>query len=162
AAAGTTIGAGAASQITITGQPATAAQSGITLTTQPVIQLLDGAGNAVAQAGVQVTASIVSGSLTLSNATAITNAAGTASFGSLSLSGLTGAYTLRFSASGLGTATAGSATVLSAGTATQLGIFTQPSTAAQSGIALGLQPQIQVRDASGNPVGSQGVQVTAS
>src|SRR5204862_7900400 len=51
---------------------------------------------------------------------------------------------------------------LTAGTATQLTVTTQPSATAQSGVPFTQQPVIQVRDVSGNPVNQSGVTVTAA
>ena len=57
---------------------------------------------------------------------------------------------------------AAAATVLSAGTATQLSLTTQPSVTATNGVALVTQPIAQLRDVSGNAVSQNGVQVTAT
>src|SRR5205814_450493 len=51
---------------------------------------------------------------------------------------------------------------ITAGTATQLSITTQPSATAQSGVAFAQQPVVQLRDASGNAVSQAGVTVTAA
>src|SRR2546425_1086029 len=56
-----TITAGAATQLTLTTQPSTTAQSGVPLAQQPVVQLRDANGNAVSQAGGTVTAAIATG-----------------------------------------------------------------------------------------------------
>src|SRR5204863_418029 len=135
-----TVGAGAATQLTLTTQPSATAQSGVAFAQQPVVQLRDGAGNPVSQAGVTVTAAIATGGGTLGGTlTATTTAGGTASFTNLSISGTTGDRTLSFSATGLTVATSGTITV-TAGTATQLTLATQPSTTAQSGVAFAQQP----------------------
>ncbi|HEX9485986.1 MAG TPA: hypothetical protein VF976_02885, partial [Gemmatimonadales bacterium] len=44
----------------------------------------------------------------------------------------------------------------------KVALVTQPSAAAQSGIALAPQPAVQLQDVNGNPVGQQGVVVTAA
>src|SRR6266481_3290967 len=157
-----TMGSGAATQLTLTTQPSAAAQSGVAFAQQPVLQLRDGAGNAVGQAGVTVTATIATGTGTLGGTvTAVTNASGVASFADLSISGTAGNYTLSFSATGLTAAVSGPIT-LSAGAATQLTLTTQPSAAAQSGVAFAQQPVLQLRDGAGNPVSQAGVSVTAT
>lgn len=46
--------------------------------------------------------------------------------------------------------------------ATQLALTTAPSTTAQNGVALALQPTVQLKDASGNPVAQALVPVTAA
>src|SRR2546422_4422627 len=68
---------------------------------------------------------------------------------------------MRFGATGLTSVSSG-AIVLSAGAATQLTLTTQPSAAAQSGVAFAQQPVVQLRDANGNPVSQSGVVVTAT
>src|SRR5439155_753912 len=125
-----TITAGAATQLTLTTQPSSTAQSGVAFAQQPVVQLRDGAGNAVSQSGVTVTAAIATGGGTLGGTlTATTTSGGTASFTNLSVTGTVGDRTLSFSATGLTVATSGTITV-TAGTATQLTLATQPSTTA--------------------------------
>ncbi len=152
----------AASRLAITTQPSAAAQSGIAFPQQPVLQLQDAFGNAVAQSGVAVTAAIASGTGTLGGtATVSTNAAGVATFADLAISGPVGAYTLGFSATGLTGATSGTIN-LAAGAASQLAVTTQPSATAQSGVAFPQQPVVQLRDAAGNPVSQAGVTVTAA
>src|SRR5205807_1202178 len=93
--------------------------------------------------------------------TATTNGSGVASFTNLAITGAAGDRTLTFSATGLTSATSGTITI-TAGAATQLSLTTQPSSAAQSGVAFAQQPVIQLRDASGNPVSQSGVTVTAA
>src|SRR5205807_654365 len=83
--------------------------------------------------------------------TATTNGSGVASFTNLAISGAAGDRTLSFSATGLTAATSGTITI-TAGTATQLTVTTQPSATAQSGVAFAQQPVVQLRDASGNAV----------
>src|SRR5207248_1991392 len=157
-----TITAGAATQVSMTTQPSSSAQSGAAFAQQPVVQLRDASGNPVAPRGVTVTAAIATGGGTLGGTlTAATNASGVASFTDLSITGTAGDRTLSFSATGLTAATSGTITI-TAGTATQLSITTQPSSSAQSGAAFAQQPVIQVRDASGNPVSQNGVTVTAA
>src|SRR5206468_2697878 len=157
-----TVGAGAASQLTLTTQPSATAQSGVAFAQQPVVQLRDGAGNAVSQPGVTVTAAIATGPGAVGGTlTATTTSGGTASFTNLSIGGAVGDRTLSFSASGVTSVESGTITV-TAGTATQLTLATQPSTTAQSGVAFAQQPVVQLRDGAGNPVSQAGVTVTAA
>jgi hypothetical protein len=152
----------AATQLSITTQPSATAQSGVPFAQQPVIQLRDGAGNAVAQAGVMVTAAIASGGGSLGGTTtASTDASGVAIFADLSITGEPGQRTLRFSASGLTPATSAPIDVTAA-SATQLSISTQPSATAQSGVPFAQQPVIQLRDGAGNAVAQAGVSVSVS
>src|SRR5205814_1164806 len=122
-----TVSAGAATQLTLTTQPSATAQSGDAFAQQPVVQLRDGAGNAVSQSGVTVTAAIptiggtLGGTLTATSTTLFRS-----SFTNLSISGTTGDRTLSFSATGLTPAVSGTITV-GAGAATQLTLTTQPS-----------------------------------
>ena len=165
-----------ASQGSFTVPPPTTATNGGVLSPQPVIQLRDGSGNPVQQAGVVVTASItqVGGGpaaaagtgetaavATLGGSTtATTNAQGVATFTNLSITGTAGSYTLSFSAPGM-TPLVSPPIALGAGAATQLFIAVQPSSAAQSNTPLPVQPEVQLRDASGNDVSQAGVVVTA-
>src|SRR5205823_2351445 len=157
-----TVAAGTATQLTLTTQPSPTAQSGVAFAQQPVVQLRDGAGNAVSEAGVTVTAAIATGGGTLGGTlTATTTETGVATFTNLAITGAAGDRTLSFSATGL--TSVNSATVtLTAGTATQLTVTTEPAATAQSGVPFTQQPVIQVRDASGNPVSQGGVTVTAA
>ena len=157
-----TVGAGAASQLIFSTSPPGAAGSGVPLSPQPGLQLVDVLGNAVAQAGVVVTASLGSGTATLSGGTsATTNTAGIASFSGLTLNGSGTTVTLTFSAPGITSVTSGPI-VLGAGTAGALAMVTQPSASAQSGIAFAVQPRVELRDASGNDVNQGGVAITAA
>jgi hypothetical protein len=153
--------AGPASQLALTTSPPATATSGQPLAPQPVLQLRDGFGNAVGQAGVVVTADLGSGTATLAGGTtATTSAAGTATFSNLSLTG-SGDVTLRFSAPGLTAAASGTIT-LSSAAATALAMVTQPSSAAQSGTPFPVQPAVELHDGSGNDVNRAGVAITAS
>ena len=146
------------SQLSITTQPSSSAQSGIAFAQQPVILVRDAQNTPVS--GIVVTASIASGGGVLGGtATATSNAAGSASFSNLSLSGTVGTRTLSFSAAGVPPVTSASIS-LTAGPASQLAITTQPSSSTASGSTLAQQPVLLVTDASNNPVG--GVVVTAT
>src|SRR5439155_1362807 len=116
-----TITAGAATQLTVTTEPSSTAQSGVAFAQQPVIQVRDASGNAVSQAGVTVTAVIATGpaGATLSNATASTVGSGAATFSGLAISGTAGSYTLRFESGTLTPATSSTIT-LGAGAAATL------------------------------------------
>ena len=155
------LGAGAATQLTITTQPA-GAMSGNAFTTQPVIQLRDASGNPVPQAGIDVSASVnQAGASLIGTTTAQTNASGAATFADLGLSGTTGSYTLDFAASGLPNVTSAPINLGAAG-ATQLTMSTQPSATVASGSALAQAPAVQLRDAGGNVVSQSGVSVTVA
>src|SRR5207249_4566300 len=144
------LGAGTASQLALTTQPSSSAQSGLAFAQQPVVQVQDASGNPVSQSGDVVTATIASGpaGATLANATATTGTTGAASFGGLAISGAPGTYTLSFGATGLNPATS-SAIALSAGAAVTLGFTVQPSSAA-AGATISPAVQVTARDAQGN------------
>ena len=158
-----TLGAGAATQIRIAVQPPAGAGSGVALSPAPEIQLADQSGNPVSTAGIQVTASIASGTGgTLGGTQAVpTNAGGRAIFSNLSIAGASGSFTLRFSTAALGSVVSNAVT-LGAGNADHLSITTQPSSSGASGVALSTQPAVQLRDGANNPVSLAGVTITAS
>ncbi|HEX9165911.1 MAG TPA: carboxypeptidase-like regulatory domain-containing protein, partial [Gemmatimonadales bacterium] len=158
------LAAGPASQLTLTTPPSSTATNGQPLAQQPTVQLRDGAGTAVAQAGVTVTAVIATspgGTPGLAGGSAITDANGLATFSGLTISGTVGSYTLRFESGALTPVTSGGIT-LAAGAASQLTLTTQPSTTAQNTVAFPQQPVVQLRDAGGNAVSQSGVTVTAT
>ena len=158
------LAAGNPSSLSIVTQPSATAQSGIPFSRQPVVRLLDGAGNVVSQSGVAVTASIASGpagGALGGTGIAATDGSGIATFTNLSLSGPAGSYTLRFSSGAL-TAVNSAAIELGAGSGSTLALTTQPSSQVTSGQVFPRQPVVQLRDASGNPVTQAGVMVAAS
>src|SRR3989442_15983590 len=90
------VNAGPASKLTLTTAPSSSAQSGTALAQQPVAQLQDANGNAVSQAGVLVTATVVQAGGTAGNATATTADRGAATLSRLTLTGTAGRFTPRF------------------------------------------------------------------
>ena len=155
-----TLTAGTATALAFNTSPGSTAQSGIALPTQPKVQLLDGAGNPVSQAGVTVTATIIGGTGTLANSTAVTASNGLATFSGLAISGSAGTFTLQFSASGL-TPVASGAIVLSGGTATTLSLNGGNNQTATAGTSVAIAPSVRVTDANGNPVTGTVVTFTA-
>src|SRR2546430_9993379 len=88
--------------------------------------------------------------------------AGVASLPGLSLNKTGQGYTLTATTGGIpGVATSAQFNVIAAA-AGQLALTTPPSATAQSGAPFAQQPAVQVQDANGNPVATQGVSVTAS
>jgi adhesin/invasin len=153
---------GTAGRLRVAVQPSTPTQSGAPFATQPVVQVVDQAGNPTPQAGITVTATVSSGPTgSLQNATAATDASGRASFGGLALTGAVGNYTLSFSAPGL-TGVTSAPIAITAGGAARLAFVTQPSTLARSRAPLVIQPVLQVQDPSGNPIRQAGITVTAT
>src|SRR5204863_5311055 len=94
-----TLTAGTATQLTVTTEPSTTAQSGVPFAQQPVIQIRDASGNPVSQGGVTVTAAIATGGGTLGGTlSATTTGTGVATFTDLAITGTAGDRTLSFSA----------------------------------------------------------------
>ena len=155
--------AGPASQVVITTQPSPTAQSGIPIPQQPVVQLRDAVGNDVSQSGVSVAVDVATGSGGLGPPGSVaTNGAGQAVFSGLTITGTVGPRTLRFTATGLIPDTS-TVIDLRAGLVKQLVITRQPSGTAYSGVPLGPQPIVQLRDSVGNDdVLQSGVAVTPS
>ncbi|MBL0170617.1 MAG: Ig-like domain-containing protein [Gemmatimonadaceae bacterium] len=103
-----TIGAGPATQLAITTQPA-GAVSGVAFTTQPVIAIRDASGNLTSSAAT-VTASLASGLGALSGTLTATAVNGVATFTNLKIAG-PGAHTLTFTSGALTSATSNAVTV---------------------------------------------------
>ncbi|HXL07743.1 MAG TPA: Ig-like domain-containing protein, partial [Gemmatimonadales bacterium] len=158
------ITAAAAGQLAFTTAPSSAAQSGVPFVPQPVLQVEDTNGNAVATQGVTVTAAIATGpggAASVVSNTATTDQSGLATFAGLAISGPTGSYTLTFTAPKLAPLTSGTIT-LAAGPPAKLAFITQPSDTARSGIELLRQPVVQLQDAAGNSVSQASTSVTAA
>lgn len=154
---------GSPGRLVLATPPSSSAQSGAPFAQQPRVQLRDANNNVVATPGVAVTAGIATGpgGALVGSTTVATDAAGLATFSGLGISGSGGSYTLRFTGSGLVEVVSPAITV-SAGSATQLTLTTQPSANAQSGVPFAQQPVVQLLDASGNPVPDAGVSITAA
>lgn len=153
---------GAVAALTFTTPPPTSGSSGVALSPAPQVQLRDASNNAVTTAGVQVTASIVSGGGTLTGETALAGAGGLATFSGLTITGTTGPRILAFTAPGVGTPLESAELALGAGGATKLSLLTAPSATARNGQPLAVQPVIQLLDADDNPVAEAGRTVTVA
>ena len=91
------LAAGPPSGIALVTAPPSTARSRVPLTVQPSVQLQDASGNPLAQAGIEVKASIVSGGGTLGGQTSVlTTGNGRADFTDLAITGAPGPRTLRF------------------------------------------------------------------
>ena len=159
------VGAGSAVGLSLTVPPSATASSGVPLTTQPVIQLVDASNNAVPLAGKTVIAAIQSGSATLSGTTSVTtDGSGIATFTNLTLSGAAGSQvTLAFGATGLSgvasnTITIGAGTV-SASKST-LTVTGSPLTASTGTSAATIT--VTARDASNNVIPGAAVSVNVT
>jgi hypothetical protein len=104
-------GGTSATVLVITTQPSGDAKSGDKFKRQPVVQLRDGSGDDISDAGVAVTASLVgSGGKLGGKVTVSTNDKGEARYSDLRITG-TGTFRIRFSASGLTAVTSSEITV---------------------------------------------------
>jgi hypothetical protein len=154
---------GAAAALTITTQPPSTAASGSAFSTAPTVQLRDVSGNAVSQSGVSITASLngPAGNTLIGTPNATTNGSGLATFTGLGIGGSTaGSFTLTFSSGSLTNVT--SSAIIVSVPPSKLGMFTQPSSTASSGVAFAQQPAVRLLDASNNPVSQAGVQVSVT
>ena len=150
---------GDAAAAAITTQP-TGAASGSVLATQPVIRIVDAAGNTVTSSTVSVVASIASGGGTLSGTTSVAAVNGVATFTNLVITGTSGDRTLTFTPTSL-TAVTSSSLTITVGAAAKVAI-TVASVGTQRRTAFTTQPQITVQDASGNTITSSTAVVTAT
>jgi adhesin/invasin len=153
---------GAASRLAIVTQPSASASSGVPFGQQPVIQLRDASGNAVPQAGVNVTAAIATGGGSLGGtATRPTDTNGRATFTDLSITGSPGARTLIFAADGFSSVTSTSIQVgAGAPSGSQSEISANP-TSFQAGTGSSAIT-VTVRDAQGTPISGVAVQLSVS
>jgi hypothetical protein len=136
--------------------------SGQALAPAPQVQVLTSDDVVVPQEGVPVAAAILTspaGSTpSLSGANAQTDAAGVATFSSLTLTGPPGNYTIVFSSDGLTPVTSGVITI----PGPQQLVLNAIDNSARSGEALNPSPQLTVLDGAGHPVANITVIVTVS
>jgi hypothetical protein len=154
------LAAGAPTRLSLSTQPPGGASSGVALSPQPIVQVLDAAGNPVPQAGVNVTAALTGATGTLGGTTTIaTNASGAAAFTDLTITGPSGSYSFQFTSTNpvLTPVTSGNITI-GAGAPTTIAINGGDNQTATAGATLPTDPSVVVRDAGGNTVA--GVTVT--
>lgn len=148
--------AGSAAQLSIT-TSAAGAVSGSAFTTQPVVKILDSAGNLTSSTAT-VTATVSAGG-TLVGTVAVAAVAGVATYTILGLTGTAGTtYTLTFTSGAFSPA---SQTIAIVGAATALAVVTAPA-GPISGAAFTTQPTISINDASGTRVLTSTATVTAT
>ncbi|HSK18950.1 MAG TPA: invasin domain 3-containing protein [Longimicrobiales bacterium] len=152
---------GAATRLAMTTEPSASALNGSVFQRQPVVQVRDAGGNAVNQAGIAVTATIVGTGTLNGTITVTTDAAGAARFTDLAITGPEGEKRLEFTAPGV-TPVTSSIITITTGSGTKLTLLTQPSSSVQNGVVFARQPVVQLQDAGGNAVTQAGVLVTAS
>lgn len=138
-----------ATHLKVTREPTVTPRAGIVMPTQPIVQVTDMYGNAIAVPNIPITA-VVMGAAAISNAVATTNAAGAAAFSGMTITGTAGTYALKFNSPAYAAAT--SDIRLEAGTPASLEVVTQPSTTNASGLRLVVQPVVEIRDAYSNRV----------
>ncbi|HKP29757.1 MAG TPA: Ig-like domain-containing protein [Gemmatimonadales bacterium] len=154
--------AGEAAALSITTQPSATSKSGTLLQQQPVIQVRDAGGNAVAKSGVQVTAVLDGAGAALGGVrTVSTNAEGVATFTNLALTGPAGTYRLLFAAPSL-TSVSSTGITIESGPPATIAIVQQPGATARAGVVLSPQPVVEIRDAEGNPVAQSNVAVSVA
>ena len=120
---------GNATQLVITTEPSSTANSGAALSTQPVVKVEDSAGNVVTSVNSGTAAATISGAgrSIAAGGTSGTFSNGVATFSGLALNGANGTvYTLTFTGGGFSSAVSSNIT-MSTGAATQLVITTEPS-----------------------------------
>jgi adhesin/invasin len=143
--------AGAPARLSVLTQPSSSAVSGVALSQQPVIQLLDAQGNEAKQGGVGVSVSIASGGGSLGGtATKLTDGNGRAAFTDLSLGGAAGTRTLRFAASGFASVTSSQINLGAAPTVTTITDDSPDPSQAGGQVTV----QFTVAAATGTPDGS--------
>ena len=139
-------------KVAIVTQPSTQGVNGTALARQPVVQLLNAIDEPAPKAGVVITAAVGAGGGQLVGAsTAVTDAAGQATFVDLGLVGLIGDKTLTFSGPNLTPVTSGPIT-LTPGIAARLESASAVAQSADAGTAVTEAPRVRVVDQSGNGV----------
>jgi len=146
----TTVASTAASAfaLAIVTQPSSSGTSGVALSQQPIIEVVDQYGNRNTSATPTVTASVLTGNAAISAGGSVAAIAGVATFSGLTLTDSdAGANILRFSTSGLSSVDSNGIT-LAPPVPTKLGIGVQPPSATVA-LTLSPAPTVQIQDASG-------------
>ncbi len=140
--------------ISILQQPSALVTGSVDFPQQPIVELLD--GTAAPLSGINITASIASGSGTLTGTlTVVTNGSGQALFPNLRING-SGNHTIRFTAAGFGVTVDSNVVNVVPPT---ISINTQPSASATSNIVFAQQPAVELLDNSAAPI--SGINITA-
>lgn len=142
-----------ATELGILTEPISGVPTGGPLSVQPVVHVLDGFGELVADAAVEVTATIASGSDgVLGGTTTVTAVNGVATFTNLTLAGDPDVdHVLAFSATGLVDATSQATRVLPA-VPTSLVLVAEPVSGVPTGGWLPVQPAVHVLDGFGQRI----------
>jgi len=154
--------AGQPKALAILTPPPGAAQSGVMLTPQPVLQLRDASGNPVQLSGVVVTVTIGSGGGALTGtSTVASDASGIVHFTNLAITGPTGAKVLQFAASGLTGIGSGSIAV-TPGPAALFSKTAGDNQVTAVGTPVPIDPVVSITDASGNGIAGVVVSFTVT
>ncbi|MGE5102546.1 MAG: Ig-like domain-containing protein, partial [Deltaproteobacteria bacterium] len=145
-------------KLTIVAGDSQRAAAGSPVAIAPTVKVTDNGGNPVA--GVSVTLSPSDGGSVIPSAPVVTDAAGIASLTSWTLGPHAGPQTLLVSSPGYASVSIRANAF--GGPPVMLGITTQPSSATQSGVVLGVQPIIQLLDHFGNSTATSNLTVTVS
>lgn len=157
AACGDPVEPAQATKLGVVTTPTASPKNRVAFTVQPAVQIQDADGDAFAQAGTAITASLTGGGGTLGGTTtATTDANGKATFTDLMITGTVGEKVLTFAAAGLTSAT--TTVTLVAGDATAIAENAGNNQTAAAGTAVTTAPAVKVSDADGN--GVSGVAVT--
>jgi hypothetical protein len=149
-----TVVAGTPNKVTLV-TSASGAVNGVNFTTQPTVEIQDISGNKVDNSTASITASTSDGA-NLGGTVTNSASAGSFTFTNLKLTGEAKAYTLTFASNGL---TSAVQNITNApGAATQISI--SGSSTSVNDQALGLQPVVTVKDASGNTVSGSTASIT--
>jgi len=155
------LAAATASRLALVRQPSAAGRSRVPLSTQPAVEIQDARGNPVAQAGVEVVATLAGGGGTLGGGTrAVTGADGRATFVGLTITGPPGPRTLRFSSASPAAEVVSSPVTLPA--VATVAVVTAPSAPAVVGSTLSNPVTWSLTDASGQPVVDAPAGISAS
>jgi len=146
-----------AANLAILTQPSSTAASGTALAQGPVVQLQTEDGTPVAQANVDVTATMEGGGNVSGQTTVTTDAQGQATFTGLVVTAPVGEHTLLFTADGL-TEVRSTPVAITVGAATTIAASSATPQSAEAGTGAGEPPAVLVTDGAGNPV--EGVDVT--
>ena len=137
-----------------------ALRSGVRITGDVAVKLVDNFGNTVPQSSVAVRAVVTPTAGRLSTTLIATGSDGIARFDGAALSGPVGTYTVRFEANGLVSAQT-PAIALSAGPAHAIALITAPPSNVTNGVAFSTQPVVELRDDAGNIAVDANTTVTA-
>jgi hypothetical protein len=153
---------GAATALALQVQPPATTTSGVVLSPQPSVRIVDLSGNTVTSSSLSVTAALASGPGTLGGTLTAAAVNGVVTFTDLAITGPAGTYTLDFSSGALTTATSNAIQIQAASPPTKLVFATTPPATAESGVAFSPAPVVQLQDASSNAVSQAGVMVSVS